>query len=585
MLGSNIGASNFAAPPPVETMRAMLKHLVEQGYFEKRSGIDKDEAGRIIGIGWLECGMALKCAYGDTVGFDLWDITHRDDEARTDAPAQWASFADEVQAGHVTIGTIIKAATDEGFSPRGASAATPPPANEGDDVTPNSVDDLRLTGEGGDLYNGATFANLFRDKLMFIHETNEVLRFDAEGGWLAAAPGMAERAAKAVVRVLKDASNSSAQLKHVAKLCDLKEQRAMIEMARSEPGMTVRLNEFDADPMLLGVKNGVVDLRTGKLLPVSPSVLVSKRCAVAYDPEAECSRFEQFLREVQPDAEVRAFLQRFIGYCLTGRVDAQMFAFMHGEGANGKSVFVELIAWVLGDYAKKIETEMLMRHQRSPQGPSADIVALKGLRFVYANETAEGQRLDEARVKDMTGGDTLTGRAPYGKAAITFDPTHKLGIVGNHKPEILDGSHGMWRRVALVLFGVTIPEAARDERLLDTLKGEGSGVLNFALAGLRAYLKEGLKVPDKIKAATAAYRDEQDILGEWIAENCITGAGCSAKKGVLYADYREWAERNGHKPLAQGRLTRRLNERGYKLAADKRTVNGLALAHGLGRNL
>ena len=235
------------------------------------------------------------------------------------------------------------------------------------------------------------------------------------------------------------------------------------------------------------------------------------------------------------------------------------------------------MAWLLGDYAHKIPTEMLMHHQRNPQGPSPDIVSLKGRRFVYANETEEGRRLEEARVKDLTGGDTLTGRVPYGKANISFRPTHKLFVVGNHKPEITDTSFGMWRRVALIPFDQTIPEAKRDPKLLETLKGEGPGILNVLLAGLRDCLQSGLQIPEKIKAATAAYRDEQDIIGEWIAENCDTGPSCSVQKKVLYADYVSWTDRNGHRPFSQTKLTRRLNERGYQLAADKRTVTGLSL--------
>jgi putative DNA primase/helicase len=580
-------------PPDVETMRAMLEHLVEHGAFTQRLKDGKDTEGKLVKVGWTKCGMALKAAYGDEVGLDLWAATHIDEQARADAPAQWASFASEAWAGHVTIGTIIKAATDAGFSLRGnaletaiaASAVTTPLANEGDDVAPNIVDDLHFTGEGGDLYNGATFANLYRDKLVFIHETNEVLRFDRDSGWLAAAPGTAERAAKTVVPVLKDAGNGKAQLSHLTKLCDVKAQHAMIEMAKSEPGMTVRLSDFDTDPMLLGVANGVLDLAKGVLLPVSPDVLVSKRCNVAYDPDATCPRFKQFLLEVQPDAGMRAFLQRLLGYSLTGLVDEHIFVIFYGLGNNGKSVLIELIAWLLGDYAHKIATEMLMQHKRNPQGASPDIVALKGVRFAYANETAEGQRLDEARVKDMTGGDTLCGRVPYGKANINFRPTHKLVVVGNHKPDIGDTTHSMWRRTALVPFEQTIAEANRDAKLLEKLKAESPGILNWMLAGLREWRKNGLQTPEKIKAATAAYREEQDIIGDWIDENCKTGAGCSQRKTELYCNYTVWAEASGHRPLSQSKLTRRLNGRGFELAGDKRTVQGLALAHGLTRNV
>jgi putative DNA primase/helicase len=235
------------------------------------------------------------------------------------------------------------------------------------------------------------------------------------------------------------------------------------------------------------------------------------------------------------------------------------------------------MAWLLGDYAHKIPTEMLMHHQRNPQGPSPDIVSLKGRRFVYANETEEGRRLAEARVKDLTGGDTLTGRVPYGKADITFRPTHKLIVVGNHKPDITDTSFGMWRRVALVPFDVTIPQAKRDRNLLETLRRKSPGILNALLRGLRDWSSNGLRIPPKIEAVTAAYRDEQDILAGWIRESCVTGIAYSVRKSDLYANYVEWAKRSGHMPLSQGKLTRRLNDRGYTLAADKRTVNGTDL--------
>ena len=166
---------------------------------------------------------------------------------------------------------------------------------------------------------------------------------------------------------------------------------------------------------------------------------------------------------------------------------------------------------------------------------------------------------------------------PYAKAAVTFLPTHKLVIVGNHKPDISDVSHGMWRRVLLVGFDQIIPESGRDKDLFDKLKGEGAGLLNWALEGLRQWRDQGLSVPDSVKRATADYRDEQDVLGEWIADNCITGSDCSVGKHELYADYTMWAQANGHGQLSQSKLTRRLNDRGFKLQPDKRTVGGLRL--------
>jgi putative DNA primase/helicase len=446
----------------------------------------------------------------------------------------------------------------------------------------------KFTGSGGDVRNGRLFANEWLDKLMFIHETGEVLTFKETSGWVDAPPGEADRAAKDVLAKLREYAaecyktspedpKTKRIMAHVERTSKAPNLFAMIQMARSEPGMTRSLNEFDANQMHLGLENGVLNLKTVSLLPVSPDLLVSKRCPVAYDPVATCPKFINFLDVVQPEPEMRDFLHRLVGYILTGGVDEQKFAFLFGSGANGKSVFVELLAWLLGDYARKIATEMLMHHQRSPQGPSPDIVALKGRRFVYANETEEGRRLAESRVKDMTGGDTLTGRVPYSKADITFQPTHKLIVVGNHRPEITDMSNGMWRRVLLVPFDVTIPESQRDPKLLEKLKAEGSGILNWALEGLRHWQKDGLKVPKKIEGATASYRDEMDIIGEWIAEHCDTGAGCTVNKTDAYKAYHKWTLENGHHPLAKGRLTRRLSDRGYKQLPDKRTIGGLAL--------
>lgn len=507
---------------------------------------------------------------GWAVGVELvreWSMTAPDKFDEVAFAKDVASFRPD---GGIGFGTLVFHAKQHGW------------------VEPGSIEGERFTGSGGDVANGRLFARAHRDKLLFVHETGEVLRFEADSGWVSAPPGEADRAAKSVLAKLRDAAveqykaapddpKTKRLMAHVERTSKAPNLRAMPEMAKSEPGMTVSLNQFDGDTMLLGVQNGVLDLRHGRLLAVSPDLLVSSRCAVAFDGGAECPMFMRFLEQVQPDKEMRAFLQRWVGYCLTGSAQEQKFAFFYGHGANGKSVLVELVASLLGDYSRKIPTEMLMQHQRSPQGPSPDIVALKGRRFVYANETEEGRRLAEARIKDMTGGDTMTGRVPYGKADITFTPTHKLVIVGNHRPEITDNSFGMWRRVALVPFDVTVPESERDARLLDKLKQEGPGILNWSLDGLREWRRAGLQVPKKIEAATAAYRDEQDLIGEWISEHCDTGAGRSQKKQDLYHAYRSWALTNGHHPVAQARLTRRLTERGYPLLPDKRNIAGLSL--------
>ncbi|MEI7456687.1 MAG: phage/plasmid primase, P4 family [Nitrosomonadales bacterium] len=481
--------------------------------------------------------------------------------------SDWNSYKSD---GGIGFGTLVHHAKQNGW------------------VDPAPQTEERFTGSGGDVANGRIFASMFRNKLLFIHETDEVLAFDTLQGWASAQPGEADRAAKVVLDRLRDKAAEAYKtapddpktkrlMSHVERTSRAGNLRAMPEMAKSEEGMTRRLSEFDNNPMMLGVANGVLDLRTAALLPVSPTLLVSKRCGVAYDAGAECPLFMRFFEVVQPEADMRQFIQKLAGYILTGGVGEQKLFFFYGAGANGKSVLIELLAWLLGEYAGKIATEMLMHQQRNSAGPSPDIVSLKGRRLVYANETEEGRRLAEARVKDFTGGDGLVGRVPYGKADINFQPTHKLIMLGNHRPEITDMSNGMWRRIALVPFDVTIPEADRDPHLLEKLKAEGSGILNWMLAGLRQYQRHGLKPPAKITGATAAYKNEMDIVGEWIDEQCDTGAGAAECKSKVYRAYHHWAESNGHRPMAQGKLTRRLGDRGYKQQSDKRTIGGLSL--------
>lgn len=542
-------------PENIQIVRAMLAAIpasVERKFW-------RPAVWGIASLGW---------ATGEQLARD-WSMTSPPDWKPTDFAKVWSDFNPN-RPDAVQFASLERLARTHGYS--GLSIVRRP----------------EFDGKGADVANGKRFALLYRGELLHIHETGEWLQFDPRAGWLSAAPLEQDRAAKAVLEALRaetaqqlvagaDAENVRKLTRHIEYTSRMPNLRAMIEAAKSEPDMTRRLGEFDADPVLLGVANGVLDLNSGKLLPIAPHLLVSKRCAVPFDQSASCPRFDTFLAEILPDPSVRALMQRLAGSCLAGEVKDQVFAFFHGAGANGKTVFVELMGWLLGDYARKIATEMLMQHQRNPQGPSPDIVALKGVRFAYANETEEGRRLAEARVKELTGGDTLTGRVPYGKADIVFQPSHTLVLAGNHKPEIADMSNGMWRRVLLIEFGQIIPEAQRDPYLLDKLKAEGAGILSWMLDGYRQWRRNGLQVPPIIAQATAAYRDEQDIIGDWIAERCDMTAAALTLKGNLYADYAHWAKANGHVAMAQGRLTRRLRERRFDLQPDKRHIAGLRL--------
>ena len=210
-----------------------------------------------------------------------------------------------------------------------------------------------------------------------------------------------------------------------------------------------------------------------------------------------------------------------------------------------------------------------MQHQRSPQGPSPDMVALKGARLAYCNEIGEGKQLSEAYVKDLTGGDTITARPLYG-SPVSFSPTHNLVMTGNHKPRVSDNSEGMWRRMLLIGFTITIPEEKRDADLLDKLKREGPGLLNWALAGYADYEANGLCIPASVRQSTAEYRDEQDVLGEFIEERLVLDPTERLATSSVYEIYKSWVIDNGYRPLAKNTFTRRLAERG--IPRDKSRV-------------
>jgi len=349
----------------------------------------------------------------------------------------------------------------------------------------------------------------------------------------------------------------------------------MAAVGWTHDGMTVSAADLDAEPDLLGARNGVIALRKRCLMPFCPDDLITKRAGVDLDPEAAAPQFEAFLARVQPNAAVRRLLQQIAGLTLWGKPGEQRLFFFHGGGANGKTTFVEALIYVLGGYGMSIQAEALMQQDRSSQGPSADTMRLQGARGAFASEVREG-RLDEERVKLWTGGDVLTARPVYGRSFIDFAPSHTFIMTGNHRPAIHDTSVGIWRRVTLIDWGVQIPEHEQDARLPERLRREGSGILNWALDGLADYWASGLAVPPSVKAATEQYRTDEDIIGQFISERCRLGGDLSCPSGDLYGEYSGWAAGNGIRAAAKNTFTRRLRDRGHALVNSRRDYAGIA---------
>jgi putative DNA primase/helicase len=300
--------------------------------------------------------------------------------------------------------------------------------------------------------------------------------------------------------------------------------RAMIELARSVPGMPVLPDEFDRDPWLLNCPNGTVDLRDGRLRPHTRDDMLTAFCPTIFDPSAKAPRWEQFIREVTDgDDDLARFVLRYFGYCLTGTTREQIFPILWGPGANGKSVFLDTIKAVLGtDYAVDAAPD-LFTLSKSKQHPT-ELADLRGRRLVVASETEEDAVLRLQLVKRLSGDARIKARFMYGDF-FEFDRTHKSILVTNSKPLISEDTEAVWRRIRLVPFTATIPPERRDPRLLERLRAEAPGILASLVRGCLDWQREGLGSAKVVEAASAQYRartirDDRGSIARFVEGHC-----------------------------------------------------------------
>lgn len=337
--------------------------------------------------------------------------------------------------------------------------------------------------------------------------------------------------------------------------------KAMVSLAQSQPGIPVQPDALDANPMLLNVLNGTVDLRTGKLLPYDKTNLITKLAPVEYSETAPCPKWLAFLDRIMGgNRTLIDFLQRVSGYSLTGSTSEQAFFIFHGAGANGKSTFIEALRGFMGDYAQATDFSTFL--QRKSEAIRNDIARLVGARFVSAVEPEENRTLSESLIKQLTGDDRVTARFLF-KEFFEFLPSFKIILAANHKPNINGVDHGIWRRVKLVPFTVTIPEAERDKDLRLKLREEQAGILRWAVEGCLMWQHGGLKAPPEVTAATDDYRSEMDVMGEFIDAVCEVGEAHRTKAGDLHTAYASWAEDTGNDSLTAKALAVKLTAKGF----------------------
>ncbi|HWP23570.1 MAG TPA: phage/plasmid primase, P4 family [Candidatus Binatia bacterium] len=408
----------------------------------------------------------------------------------------------------------------------------------------------------------------------FVRHQGKNFRFCEAFGWLLwdgrrwrkDHTGAVERAAKNVVAsIYEEAANCEekklreALFNHAERSESERRIAAMISLAKSESDIALEANDFDQNEWLLNCWNGTIDLRTGELRSHDPCDLITKLVPIDFDPGAESPTWLTFLDTVfGGNAELIRFVQKAVGYSLTGSTREQVFFLLHGVGQNGKSTFVNGVAEILGDYAQRTPTETLVA-KRVDSSISNDLARLAGARFVAATEIDRGRRLAEGLVKQITGSDPITARFMH-REFFEFNPTFKLWFAANHKPRI-SGTDAIMRRVRLIPFRVKIEKV--DRNLFEKLRTERAGILAWAVAGCIAWQREGLEPPAEIVAANEAYRQESDFIAPFLRDRCVLAPSAEVLKGEFYAAFKAWAEEAGERPISKRQLGRLMSERGF----------------------
>lgn len=331
-------------------------------------------------------------------------------------------------------------------------------------------------------------------------------------------------------------------------------------------------DNWDRDNMLLSCPNGILDLRTGVLRDGKPEDRITMVCGVEFDPEAVCPRWERFVNEIfEENIELIHYVHKAVGYSITGAVNEQVAFFGFGFGSNGKSVFFKTISGILGDYAYDAPVSLLQRSSSSSSN-SNDVASIEFKRFLVSSETLSTAKLNEQRLKSWTGGDRVTARYLYSEF-FTFEPTVKPWLFINHKPSVEDDSYGFWRRVRMIPFNRTFAPHEQDKNLVETLKKEYSGILNWLLKGCLLWCSEGLDpTPEIVNLATQDYRQENDELAEFISDKCIKGEGIS-KASDLFKAYQKWAEEDqglkGKDIMSKTAFGRRMTDKFDKVRSNK----------------
>ncbi|MFC9537068.1 phage/plasmid primase, P4 family [Streptomyces sp. NPDC056975] len=359
--------------------------------------------------------------------------------------------------------------------------------------------------------------------------------------------------------------HSSTQLRrHRRRALSTSGMKAMLMQAKSAPGMVLNASLLDADPHALCTPDGVVDLRTGMLENPDPEKHLHSRSTALAPRAMKAPRWQRFLLDTFGEdtdgQEMMNFLHLLLGYSITGDVGGQIMPFLYGQGKNGKSVLLDVMVKLLGDYADAAPPGFLMA--KPFEGHPTDLAELHGRRIIVCSELKPGDRFDEARVKLLTGGDRIKARRMR-QDFFSFTPTHKLWLLGNHRPEVNTGGYAFWRRMKLIPFERVVDDHRKVDNLADVLvTEEGPGILHWLITGARRYLngEKDLTGPQQVRTATTAYAETEDHTGRFLKECCTLVPTMRAEQAQLYASYKHWCSLEGANPVSSRAFAARVRE-------------------------
>ena len=563
---------------------------------------------------WSKVLMALHSELGDE-GLDLadeWSSRGVKYKGLQELESHWRSFRHD---GGITIATVFAMAKSAGWKPETTSNGSAELLSNSF-INPESGAHVQGStwvekcAAGAELGNALLYASLNKGNRLYDHTAQAWMSFE-HGSWTRDLVSAVERDLPAICIPLYKAATEELKAQKAAvegKIAvavgagcaakgvalQLKEQAdafggriTRLEKAAAALGRnSVIINsveiatrylpctsdQFDANPMLLNCRNGTLDLATMEFHEGGvPDLMQSKRADVDYDPQATAPKFLLFMHTIfRGSTSVIIFIIQFFGYCLTGKTDGDFFVYAFGCGANGKTTLFDLIMRIFGGYATSIKIECLVEKKHQQGSDEYWRMRMKDARLVLSSEIPEGAALNESQIKDLTGGEKVTARNPY-ERPVTFEPTHKLVLFGNHKLKVKGSDAGIWRRIRLVPFEYTVPEGQRRARseIMAELLAERSGILNVLIGGLRDQSIRGWDIPAEVENATGAYRNESDSLRAFIVEELEESPGDRVSIGKLLSDIQGWTSQSGEfagpETASARRLSAALRQRGFSV--------------------